>query len=101
MDAYNHMRTPFFKLVSNVADAPFQKKFSRLGPDLVNRPIEIFHPVLLVLEHPVVNINQFIGYVMRFLDPFDDLYDRRITLPKLIKPVRDRLRRRPMPATRI
>ena len=99
MNADDDMRAPFFKLV--LRTYPMQrlmKELARLGPELVDRPVEILHPVLLVPQHPVVNVYQLFGDVMRFFDRLDDPDRRRLALPKLLKPIGDRLRRRPMPA---
>src|SRR5688572_23079154 len=98
MNAYHDVRTPLFKLFPDVADAPLMNKIARLGPDLIDNPIDIFHPMLLVLQDPVVHFYKLIGYVVRFLDGLDYPNRRRTALPKTRQPVRYRLRRRAMPA---
>lgn len=99
MNADDDVRAPFLELISNVTHAAFVKKITRLGPYLIDHPIQILHPVLLIFERPVINADELISDVMRFFNAFNDLNNRRITLPKFIQPVRDRLRRRPMSAT--
>lgn len=96
MNTYYNMWTPFFELVSDVSNATFVKELTRLRPYLIDNPIQILHPMLFVFERPIINANEFIRDMMRFLDAFYDLHHRRLALPKLVKSIRNRLRRRPM-----
>jgi hypothetical protein len=98
MYADNDVRAPCLKKPADVAKATLMKEFSCLRPDLVHCPIEIFHPVLLVLEHPIVDVYKLFGDVMRFFDGLYHANNRRRTFPKLIQPIRDRRRRGAMPA---
>ena len=98
MNTDDDVRAPFFELAAQVANRAFEDKLARFGADLIHGPIEIFHPMLLVLQHPVVKVNEFFRDPMRFLNRPDSAYSRRLALPKLLQPVRDRFRRGTMPA---
>src|SRR5580765_396053 len=99
MDTDHDVRTPFFKLPTHIADAPLVKKLPRLGTDLVDDPVEVFHPVLLVLQYPVVPLHHFLGDVMGIFDSLYRADGDRFAVPKTLDPIRYCLRRRAMPAT--
>ena len=72
MYADDNVRTPFLENVATKADASALKEFARLRSEAIHRPVKIFHPTLFMPEYPVVEVNEFVGDVMRFLDRLDD-----------------------------
>jgi hypothetical protein len=101
MDTDHDVRAPFFKQVSNKTETSFMKKFTRLGPDLIHHPVEIFHPMLLVLQGPVIDLYQLVCDVMRLFDRFYDPDHGRVSVPKFLQAVRYRLGSRTVPAAGI
>jgi hypothetical protein len=57
MDTHNHVRTPTFKNLGHVTNATLVEKLACLGTNPVNKPIQVFHPVLFVSQHPIVEVN--------------------------------------------
>ena len=84
VDADDDMRAPFFKLTADIADAALMKKLPRFRAEAVHRPVDVFHPMLLIPQYPVIDIYQFLGDMMRFFDRFDGPHGDRLALPKLI-----------------
>jgi hypothetical protein len=54
MHTHNHVRAPFFERLPKKPDSPLIKELASFGPEPVNSPIEIFHPVLLISQNPVI-----------------------------------------------
>jgi hypothetical protein len=57
MNTDYNMGAPFLKNIATKTDAAFLKEFAGFRSDLVNDPVEILHPMLLVLQHPIINTN--------------------------------------------
>jgi hypothetical protein len=98
MDADDDMRTPLLENVSAETYAAALKELASLRTKAVDRPVDIFHPSLLVPEDPVVYADKFFRYVMRFLDGPYNADGNRFTLPKSLQPIRKRDRSRTMSA---
>ncbi len=101
MNADNDVRAPFLKLDLEKADTAFVEKLAGFRPKAVYRPVDIFHPVLMVAQHPVVNIYQPVCDVVRFFDRFYDTNYRRVALPDLLKSLSHRLGSRTVPAASV
>jgi hypothetical protein len=84
MDADDYMRAPPFKQSGYVANTSSMKEFAGLGPDSINAPVEVFHPVLAISQNPIVESNKFGGKVMRFFDSSHNSDSNRLTLEKLL-----------------
>src|SRR5580765_7530210 len=92
MNTDYNVRAPFFELVAKVTDTVFLKYLACLGPDLVHKPIEVLHPILLVSEEPVVDRDKFVCQVMRFFSGPDHSHGDRFTVPKPLQSDRNRVR---------
>ena len=88
MHADNKMWAPLFKCVLAKANAALHEELSRLWPDLVNRPVDVLHPVLLILQRPVVQPNQLLRNVVRFLNSLDDTDTHEWSVPEPLHPFR-------------
>ena len=92
------MGAPLLERIPDVPDAPSMEELAGFGPEAVDRPVQVFHPALLVTQKPVVHIDELLCYVVRL---FDSSYgpDRyRLTEPELLDPDGQRLGGRTMPA---
>src|SRR4051812_3712031 len=98
MNTHDDMRTPLIEQSPYISDAAFMKKLPRFRTDLVHRPVQIFHPMLLVPQHPIIEIDKFFSDVMRLLNGLDRANDGRLAFPKILQTLSDRKRRRTMPA---
>ena len=54
VNANDNVRAPFFKEVTCVAEATPIEEIPGLWPKTVNRPVNVFHPALLMPQNPVV-----------------------------------------------
>ncbi len=98
VNADDDVRTPFFKLLSDVADAAAVKKFAGFRAKTIYRPVNVFHPMLAIAQNPIVNIDQFPRKLMRFFGGFDDANGDGFPFPKFIQTFAQSLRRRAMTA---
>src|SRR5215204_5957222 len=54
MNADDDMWTPLLKCIVKESDAAAEKKLTSFRAKAIDRPIEIFHPALLMSQQPVV-----------------------------------------------
>src|SRR5690242_79922 len=101
MNADDDVRAPTFEQSSHVTDATFVEKLTRVWTNAVDDPVVILHPVLAVAENPVVETNQFVSEVMRFLDGAHDTNCVRLAVQKLLHSRDNRRCGRAMPAARV
>jgi hypothetical protein len=101
MDTDNNMRTPAFEKFPHITDATGMKELSRFGANSIHHPVKILHPVLLVAQHPVVEVHQPGGQVGRLLDSPDYPDSVRLALKKFLHTVNNRGSSRAMAAASI
>lgn len=82
MDTHHHMRTPLLELLSAKTCAPIEKEITLFRTELVHQPIQIFHVMLPVAQHPIVEANQFFSDVMRLLHRLQNPDCGRVPMPK-------------------
>src|SRR5713226_9416755 len=96
MDADDDMRTPTLKEIAHIADATRMKELARLGPETVDGPEIVFHPMLLVAQKPVVEAYKSGGNRRRLFDGAHDPNRVRLAFDKVLNARHDRRRRRAM-----
>lgn len=101
MDAHDNVRTPFLEYVARVFKAFAVQEAALFGPYLVDGPVEVLHPMLLVLKDPVIYIYQPLSDPMRILDRPYRADSNAVPMPKLLKSIRNGLSRRAVAAARI
>src|SRR5580765_7111252 len=84
MNADNDVRAPAFKKISDVSNAAFMKKLTRVWTNAIDDPVVILHPVLAITQNPVVETNELIGEMMRFLDGAHDANRVGFAVQKLL-----------------
>ena len=57
MNADDDVWTPTLKLAGNISNGAFVEEFAPLGPEAIDGPIKVFHPVLSVAQDPVIDRN--------------------------------------------
>lgn len=101
MNAHDDMRTPFLEDITRIGKAFAMQEAALLRTHLVDRPIEILHPMLLVLKDPVIDVHQTLGDAVRVLDRTYRADRDRIAAPKSLKSIRNGLSRRTVAAARV
>ena len=101
MNADDDMGTPAFEKIRNVTDGAGVEKVARLGSKTIDGPIEILHPMLLVLQHPVVNAHQLFGYRMGVYEGPHNAHRIRLRLKEALHTRSDSRRGRAMPTAGI
>src|SRR5207253_7954483 len=74
MDADDHVWTPTLEEVADITDSLLVEVFSRFGTKAIDSPIDIFHPVLLATQHPIVETDKLGSYFVRFFDGAHDAH---------------------------
>src|SRR6185503_4795248 len=92
MNTHDHVQAPAFKNLRDVADAALMEKLPRLRTKLVDGPVKIFHPVLLVSEHPVVTGDHLRSDRVRLFYRPNDAHRIRLSVEKLLHAGHDRRR---------
>ena len=68
MDADYYVRTPTLKKLFNVADRAIVEELSGFWTKAIDCPVNIFHPVLLAAQKPVIYANELCRNTVRFFD---------------------------------
>ena len=101
MDADYDMGTPSLKNIAHVTNASRMKELASFRTNMIDRPIEILHPVLPIAQYPVVKSNEPRSEVMRlFYGPYDT-NGVRLTLQEFLNARHDCRGRRAMAAAGI
>src|ERR1700694_2277787 len=68
MHADDNVGTPALEEFADKADTAAMEELAGLGPEAIDSPEIIFHPVLLVPQQPIVKRDHLRRDVMRFFD---------------------------------
>lgn len=99
MNTDDNVWTPPLEDFGAVTDATLLEKLSRLGPNAVNSPVHVLHPMLFISQQPVINVHQFRRDRMRFFNRTDHANSVRLSFKKLLHTGDNRRRGRAMAAS--
>ena len=101
MNTDDNMRTPTFEDLRAVANAAFLEELACLRTQLVDNPVQVFHPVLPIAQQPVVESDKTCGEMVGLFDGANYSHSVRLALEKPLHPGNNRRSRRTMAATRV
>src|SRR6266496_5617907 len=68
VNADNNLRTPALEKIGHITHCSLVEKLARVWTEAIDCPVEIFHPVLPISQHPVVETDKFRRDVVSFFN---------------------------------